>query len=527
MKNGIFSSTRLPVGTVALFGAMKLRSSKHLPCLLLTAALVGIGVETLAGQQRGGLRWEAPPQPPPAHVELGYAADAFLPAQGGSSGNPIALDNLDLLLHLNLGALLGLRGTSLQLHIQSNRGGSVSSEVGDLQCISNIEAPAEWRLYEAWLEQQIGPRLSILAGVYDINSEFDVIPAAGDFLNGSFGFGPEYALSGDVGPSTYPATSLAARIKVRLTPSLYGLFGVSDGAPDRPGASRFSLDDWAGALLSFEAGYTRLLSAFFPAPHVVPQRPEPRRGGRGMDRGLHRRQRGRIGRGSLIEEMSTKVAIGAWAYTERFQAWTPDQPGGRSWGLYVLGEQLLHRNRDGTGGLSGFARVGTASDAVNQLDLYLGGGLAYRGALPGRPDDVAGLGMAHARNGSPFRQAQRKAGLPTKGAETVLELTYRAQLGRFFVVQPDLQWIVNPGMDPGVANALVFGLSHPRLEGEGLKGGRLEDDCPLPIPTGAWPPRWADPPSLASWSLATISASILRLKARYLSPSVEVKGVGC
>ena len=177
-----------------------------------------------------------------------------------------------------------------------------------------------------------------------------------------------------------------------------------------------------------------------------------------MDRGLHRRQRGRIGRGSLIEEMSTKVAIGAWAYTERFQAWTPDQPAGRSWGLYVLGEQLLHLNRDGAGGLSGFARVGTASDAVNQLDLFLGGGLTYRGALPGRPDDVAGLGMAHARNGSPFRRAQREAGFPRKGAETVLELTYRAQLGRFFVVQPDLQWVVNPGMDPGVANALVFGL---------------------------------------------------------------------
>ena len=459
--------TRDPLRTMPTPGVRPLPVLLWTRSLLLATALVGLTAGSLPAQQRGGMRWGVSGQPSGSHVGLGYAADAFMPARGGLSEDPVALDNLDLLLHLNLDALLGLQGTSLQVHVQSNRGGSVSSRIGDLQGLSNIEAPTEWRLYEAWIEHGIvSPPLSILAGVYDINGEFDVIPAAGDFLNSSFGFGPEYSLSGRTGPSTYPTTGLGARIQARPTPSLYGLLAISDGAPDRPKGERFSLDHLEGGLLSFEAGYTRSLSDAAPA---LERGIQPERRGRGLARGTdrprQRRQRGRIGRGRLIEEMSTKVAVGAWAYTRRFEAWAPHDLRGRSWGLYALGEQLLLRNRDGSGGLSGFARVGTAADAVNQLGLFLGGGLTYRGLLSGRRDDVAGLGVAHTRNGDPYLRGRREAGLPTERGETVVELTYRAQLGRFFVVQPDLQWVMNPGMAPGVADAIVFGLrGHIHLE---------------------------------------------------------------
>jgi porin len=78
---------------------------------------------------------------------------------------------------------------------------------------------------------------------------------------------------------------------------------------------------------------------------------------------------------------------------------------------------------------------------------------------------VAGLGVAYARNGSPFLGERRKEGLDLEQAETVLELTYRAQLGRFFVLQLNLQWVMSPGMDPAVSDALVLGLrAHIHLE---------------------------------------------------------------
>ena len=35
-----------------------------------------------------------------------------------------------------------------------NHGGRPSENVGDLQIVSNIEAPDTWKLYEAWFEQE-------------------------------------------------------------------------------------------------------------------------------------------------------------------------------------------------------------------------------------------------------------------------------------------------------------------------------------------------------------------------------------
>jgi porin len=250
----------------------------------------------------------------------------------------------------------------------------VDFEVGDLQGISNIEAPNEWRLYEAWIEQQIrSPQLSLLAGVCDLNAEFDVIPSAGDLLNSSFGLGPEYSFSGDAGPSAFPNTSLAVRIKFQPVSSVYALVGVSDGLPGGSSKPRFSMDHEDGPLISFEAGYARVLDVVTPAARSA-QTPERRAPGQGINQPLRRHQRRRIGRGRLIEEVSAKVAMGGWAYTRRFDQWVPDVPPTRSWGLYILGEKLLHQSQDGTGQLSGFTRLGTAADAVNLPDFFLGRG---------------------------------------------------------------------------------------------------------------------------------------------------------
>jgi porin len=43
-------------------------------------------------------------------------------------------------------------------------------------------------------------------------------------------------------------------------------------------------------------------------------------------------------------------------------------------------------------------------------------------------------------------------------AETVLELTSRARLLPAVSLQPDLQYVIHPGTDPLLENALVFTL---------------------------------------------------------------------
>ena len=50
-----------------------------------------------------------------------------------------------------------------------NQGGDPSRHIGDAQIVSNIETFDTWRLYEAWVEQQLfEEKLSLLAGLYDL-----------------------------------------------------------------------------------------------------------------------------------------------------------------------------------------------------------------------------------------------------------------------------------------------------------------------------------------------------------------------
>ena len=43
-------------------------------------------------------------------------------------------------------------------------------------------------------------------------------------------------------------------------------------------------------------------------------------------------------------------------------------------------------------------------------------------------------------------------------AETVLELAYYYPVSRGVSVHPDIQYVIHPGMDPALDNAIVIGL---------------------------------------------------------------------
>lgn len=95
---------------------------------------------------------------------------------------------------------------------------------------------------------------------------------------------------------------------------------------------------------------------------------------------------------------------------------------------------------------------------MHQFGTYVGGGLVYTGALPGRPGDRLGLAFASAANGDRFREAAAFAGTPVERRETVWELTYRIEFGEAFALQPDVQYVVNPSTDPTLDDAWVVGL---------------------------------------------------------------------
>ena len=121
-------------------------------------------------------------------------------------------------------------------------------------------------------------------------------------------------------------------------------------------------------------------------------------------------------------------------------------------------------------GLSAFARAGGAPNDRNPINFYADGGLVYQGLLPGRPNDKIGVAAAIARVGDNARGLDADTGMygnfyfPVRSSEAMIELTYQAQFKPWLMVQPDLQYIVNPGggvLNPDGAlrkNAWVIGV---------------------------------------------------------------------
>ena len=117
----------------------------------------------------------------------------------------LVIGDIDLLLTLDTEKLFRWKGGTVFLYGLGLYGGNIA-EGRDAQGASNISAPNIWKLFEAWYQQNLfQERFSVLAGLYDVTSEFDVISSASElFVNSSFGTNPTFALSGRNGPSTFP-----------------------------------------------------------------------------------------------------------------------------------------------------------------------------------------------------------------------------------------------------------------------------------------------------------------------------------
>ena len=162
-----------------------------------------------------------------------------------------------------------------------------------------------------------------------------------------------------------------------------------------------------------------------------------------------------------------RAALGAWHYTTDFVRLLPPEgsvaPQSRSGtqGFYALLEGDLYREPGQfLQGLSGFLRVGVADEAVNQIGSYAGAGLVYTGLVPGRTEDVLGLGVSAAFNGDDFRQAQAAGGAPADDKETAVEMSYWMPLLPWLSLQLDAQFILNPSTDPALDDSLLLGLRY-------------------------------------------------------------------
>ncbi|MFO1457432.1 MAG: carbohydrate porin [Steroidobacteraceae bacterium] len=367
---------------------------------------------------------QAADEPSPAvSLEAAYVGDLMRNTQGGLGRGGAYLDNFDLMATVDGGQAFGVDGLTLHGHVMYNNGHAFSGRwVGDAQGISNIEGVDTWRLYEFWGELRFGAsgRTTLRAGLYDLNSEFDSIETAGLFLNSSHGIGPDLAQTGENGPSIFPVTSLALRLQGGAADWYWQLAALDavPGEPGHPDRTSFELGGGEGALLIGEFG--RAVGPF------------------------------------------RKLALGAWTYTAKFAAIGETDAAGDpvrdtgNRGFYAIAETTL-AEREGLHA-TGWVRAGLADDRFNGFKNYVGLGASAAGLVPGRPDDQLGIALASVAAGGPWRDEMALAGSATDARETTLELTWRLPVADWLTLQPDLQYVINPGFDASLDDAFVVGL---------------------------------------------------------------------
>ncbi len=105
-----------------------------------------------------------------------------------------------------------------------------------------------------------------------------------------------------------------------------------------------------------------------------------------------------------------------------------------------------------------FLRVMGAPSDRNLIAFSANGGVEMKAPLPTRDNDTAGIGFGVAKVSSDV--------FPPRGIETFIEATYQYQVAPWWQVQPDAQYIFNPGggipdpSQPGkrIGNALVLAI---------------------------------------------------------------------
>lgn len=355
-------------------------------------------------------------------AEVGYVADLLRNASGGIRNGSAYLQNVDATIALDVGRVFGNGAGSLFAYLLWNDASTFSDRYpGDAQVVSNIDAERALRIFEFWYEHRLTDILSLKFGLYDLNSEFDAVDASALFLNSSHGIIPTYSQTGENGPSIFPVTSLSARLQWEIDRNnvlRYALLDAVPGDPDNPAATAVKLSSREGVLHALE--YNRNFSD------------------------------------------ALRLGLGAFSYSAEYEAIRETDDGGNpvrrdgNAGWYAFAEGSVYSDATRGRTASAFVRYGAANGALNPFDRYIGAGTVLSGFVPGRPDDQIGISMATARCGADYRAA---AG--AERHETAFELTYRAHVHDRIQIQPDIQYIINPGTDRTLENALVIGV---RLE---------------------------------------------------------------
>jgi porin len=355
-------------------------------------------------------------------------------------------------LQMDTEKAFGLKGGTLNVSGLQVYGGQLNEDdLLVLQTLSDIDAPEGVRLWELWYQQKFGDKFDIKIGEQSLDEEFIIAPSGNSlFINGVSGWPGLPTVDLPASGPAYPLAGLGVRGRAQVTNSVTVLAGLFNGSPiprDSPNTPRsnphgvsFPLD--TGALAIAEVQY--------------------------------RFGSGGSGKPSSDGSLPGVYKIGAWYDSYKFDDQQydtiglplasplsngmPATPHGL-FSLYGVMDQMVWRSKDNANrSLNVFFRpMFTPYEDRNLVSASINAGFALKAPLPQRDNDVFGveMGTVWASSGASAFDRQMQVFQPSvytpiRSSETFLEASYQFQVAPSWVIQPDVQYFINPAM--GIAN---------------------------------------------------------------------------
>jgi len=395
----------------------------------------------------------------------------YLGNVSGGTSKGFQYDGLTTItMQVNTQRAFGLYGGLFNVSALNIHGTNLSADnLSTLQTASGIEADRGTRLWELWYDQKFldEDRLDVKIGQQSLDQEFMVSTNALYFVNTMFGWPmlPSADLPG--GGPAYPLSALGARVAVRPVDGVQILAGVFSATPvSRPDGDPQVVNHNG---LSFPVGHgtMSIVEAQFSYPSL----------------------------GSMVEPdekpaLGWTYRIGAWYNSQQFADQRYDTDGnsladpnsngtGRphhgDYAFYAVADHLVWRDSlDPNRTVALFGRLmWTPLKDRNLIDMSLNAGMVFHSPFRYRTDDTFGVGVGYAHVSRQASDLDRDTNAfngttsPVRGAEKFIELTYQYQFKPWMQIQPDIQYVFNPGAGLPVSSG-----SSQRIKNELVLGVR-------------------------------------------------------
>ncbi len=149
------------------------------------------------------------------------------------------------------------------------------------------------------------------------------------------------------------------------------------------------------------------------------------------------------------------VTFSQWDFYPRFLGGFEDH----SYGFYVHADQMVYQEAPGSDqGLYVFVASGYYPQSeISIVPFQINAGLHYKGLFPGRDDDRTVLHFIYGNLSDDYARSVHVPGRHFADSEKVLEFGHRFQVTKWSYIQPDLQYVIDPGGTGDIPDAVVIG----------------------------------------------------------------------